>query len=261
MTLFEAIVLGVVQGLTEFIPISSSGHLVITQYLFGLEIDHLFLEAINIGTFVALLVYFRNKIITIIKDVLLNKKFVLARNILLTAIPAGVIGFLYADFIASAQIFNNVIAVAVALLIVGVVMILSERISKPASIEGGDRLSIPRAVIVGIAQVAAFFPGVSRSGSTILAGRFVGLTPEKAAEYSFLVSLPIMAGVTLKILLFDTEYLRQNGTILLFGNIAAFIAGILAVGFLMKYLSRHSLAVFGWYRVAIAVIALLAVLL
>src|SRR5690606_6383095 len=118
----------------------------------------------------------------------------------------------------------------------------------------GEALNSWRALAIGGAQVLALIPGVSRSGSTILAGRFAGLKPAAAAEYSFLAALPIMVGVTVKVLATDTEYLAANATTLLVSNAVAFIAGLLAVGFLMRYLSKHSLAVFGWYRVGLAVV-------
>jgi len=110
-------------------------------------------------------------------------------------------------------------------------------------------------------QVFALIPGVSRSGSTIIAGRLAGLGPAAAAEYSFLASLPIMLGVTLKILVSDRHYLFANLGPLVIGNTAAFIAGMLAIGFLMKYLAGHSLALFGWYRIGLAAVLALLLLL
>lgn len=251
--------MGIIQGLTEFIPISSSGHLVIAQNFFSGASDHLFLEFINIGTLLALLVFFRLKIISILRDIFINKKYALARNIVITALPAGIVGFLLADFINTTSFFGSLVVVTITLAVVGVVMILLERLPKASKVSSGESLSPLRAVIIGLSQVFALIPGVSRSGSTIIAGRLVGLSPAAAAEYSFLASLPIMFGVTLKIFVTDQDYLSANLVPLLIGNTAAFIAGIIAVGFLMKYLSRHNLAIFGWYRIGLA--AILAVVL
>lgn len=259
MNLLEMIVLGLVQGLTEFIPISSSGHLVIGQFLFGRSSDHLFLEFINIGTMLALVVYFWKRITTIAHDIFVKRQYRLLRNILLTALPAGLVGFFLSDFIASSAFFGSIVVVLVALVVVGVVMIVLEKLPKLSATENGTALTGRRALIVGLAQMFALIPGVSRSGSTIIAGRFMGLSPKEAAEYSFLASLPIMLGVTAKTLLLDTDYLVANLTPLLVGNLAAFISGLVAVGFLMRYLSRHSLAIFGWYRVMLA--AVIAVVL
>lgn len=250
--MFEIIVLGIVQGLTEFIPISSSGHLVIGQNFFSGASDHLFLEFINIGTLLALLVFFRKKILTIIKDVFVRKNYRLARNIIITAVPAGVVGFVLADFIGSSAFFGSVVVVMVTLAVVGVIMVVLEKLPKASPVKNGEALPAKRALVIGLAQVFALIPGVSRSGSTIIAGRLSGLSPAAAAEYSFLASLPIMMGVTLKILITDQVYLAANMPALIVGNIAAFIAGVLAIGFLMQYLSKHSLAVFGWYRIGLA---------
>jgi len=261
MSIFEAIVLGLIQGLTEFIPVSSSGHLVIAQTLFSGASNHLFLEWINIGTLLALLVYFRRRIVEIIVDIFQNKKYNLARNILLTAIPAGIIGFIFADFIADTPFFNSAITVVFTLAIVGVVMIILEKLPKAPPVESGEKMSGGRALTIGAAQILALIPGVSRSGSTIITGRLMGLSAAEAAEYSFLASLPIMFGVTLKLLASssDRQYFLDNAAMLSLSNFFAFVSGLLAVGFLMRYLAKHGLAVFGWYRVGLA--AVLAIIL
>lgn len=261
MHLLEIIILGIIQGLTEFIPVSSSGHLVIAQQLFSGASDHLYLEFINVGTLAALVVYFRRKIVTIVRDIVVNKKYKLALNILITAIPAGLIGFMLSNFIDSSAFFGSLVVVTVTLGVVGVVMVLLERFPKASAVSDGEALSPKRALAIGLVQVFALIPGVSRSGSTIIAGRLAGLNPAAAAEYSFLASLPIMLGVTLKILVSDRHYLFANLGSLIIGNTAAFIAGMLAIGFLMKYLAGHSLAVFGWYRIGLATVLALLLLL
>lgn len=254
MQWLEALILGLIQGLTEFIPISSSGHLVIAQTFMSGASDHLFLEFINIGTMLALFVFFRKRIWGILQDIFIRKNFKLARNIIITAVPAGVIGFFLADFIGSTAFFSSAVVVVFTLAIVGILMVIVEKLPKLSPVEDGEKLSPRRALVIGLAQTAALIPGVSRSGSTILAGRFMGLKPAQAAEYSFLASLPIMLGVTLKVLVGDSDYLIANAGTLLVSNLAAFIAGLLAVGFLMRYLAKHSLAVFGWYRVGLAAV-------
>ena len=250
----EAIILGLIQGLTEFIPISSSGHLVIAQTFLSGAGEHLFLEFINIGTMLALFVFFRKKIWKIILDVVKNKNYRLARNIVITALPAGLIGFMLADFIGSSWFFASAVVVVFTLAIVGVIMVVLEKLPKLSPVKDGEKLPWTRALIIGAAQVLALIPGTSRSGSTIIAGRLMGLSAAEAAEYSFLASLPIMVGVTLKVLITDTEYLVGHLDILLISNFAAFISGLWAVGFLLRYLSKHSLAVFGWYRIGLALV-------
>jgi undecaprenyl-diphosphatase len=256
MSIIEAIILGLIQGLTEFIPISSSGHLVIAQTLFSGGSSHLFLEWINFGTLLALLVFFRQKIIQILIDVFEHKNYILARNIVITAVPAGIVGFLLADFIAATPFFNSAITVIFTLAIVGAIMVVVDKLPKASSIASGEKLSSGRALIIGLAQILALIPGVSRSGSTIIAGRLMGLRAAEAAEYSFLASLPIMFGVTLKLLMSssDRQYLMDNLAVLTISNTFAFVAGLLAVGFLIRYLSNHSLALFGWYRIGLAAV-------
>lgn len=256
MNIFEIITLGLTQGLTEFIPVSSSGHLVIVQQLFSGTSDHLFLEFINIGTLLALIVYFWRRIMTIIHDVFVRRNIILARNILITAIPAGAVGFMLSGFIGSSAFFGSLTVVAVTLAVVGVLMIVLEKLPKASSVESGEKLSAWRALAIGLAQMFALIPGVSRSGSTIIAGRLSGLSPAAAAEYSFLASLPIMIGVTLKLFVSsaDRSYFADHMPMLLIGNLIAFIAGLLAVGFLMRYLTNHSLAIFGWYRIGLATV-------
>lgn len=228
--------------------------MVIAQNLFSGASDHLFLEFINIGTLLALLIFFRRKIATIVRDIFVHKKFKLATNIVLTAIPAGIIGFLLSDFIGSAAFFGSLTVVAVTLASVGVIMVLLERLPKASAVKDGESLSRRRALTIGLVQVFALIPGVSRSGSTIIAGRLAGLNAAAAAEYSFLASLPIMLGVTLKIFVSDREYLLSHIGPLILGNVVACLAGLLAVGFLMKYLAGHSLAIFGWYRIGLAAV-------
>jgi undecaprenyl-diphosphatase len=261
MQWLEAIILGLIQGLTEFIPISSSGHLIIAQTFLSGASDHLFLEFINIGTLLALLVFFRTRIWGIILDIFVNKNFRLARNILITAVPAGVVGFVLAGFIEETPFFTSAVTVAVTLAVVGIVMIIVEKLPHASKVESGEKLSGWRALVIGGAQTLALIPGVSRSGATILAGRFMGLKPAGAAEYSFLASLPIMIGVTLKVLLSDHAYLTEHLGTLIVSNLVAFAAGLFAVGFLMRYLAKHSLAVFGWYRIGLALVLAIILLL
>lgn len=259
MQWLEAIILGLIQGLTEFIPISSSGHLVIAQTFLSGAGDHLFLEFINIGTMVALLVFFRRRILAILQDVFIKRNFRLARNILITVIPAGAAGFLLADFIESTWFFASAVVVVFTLAIVGFVMVILEKLPHASNVDDGEKLSPVRAFVIGLAQMLALIPGVSRSGATIIAGRLSGLKPAAAAEYSFLASLPIMLGVTIKVLATDHEYLTSHLGTLIVSNAVACVAGLVAVAFLMRYLANHSLAIFGWYRIGLA--GLLAVIL
>lgn len=253
MNIIEAIVLGIIQGLTEFIPISSSGHLVIAQYFMTGASDHLFLEWINLGTVVALIIFFHARIAGMIRDVA-GGDYKLAANIVGAAVPAGVVGFFAADFIERNSFFGNIWVVVVMLAAVGVLLVLLERLPHLSSVDT-ENLPFKRAITIGIAQVCALIPGTSRSGSTIIAGRIMGLSRANAAEFSFLLSIPIMLGVIAKLLVksSDRAYLLQHLDILVVGNIAALVSGLVAVKFLMSFLQKHTLKAFGWYRIGLAV--------
>lgn len=258
--MFESIVLGLVQGLTEFIPVSSSGHLVLTQALFGHDPDHLLIQTLDIGTVLALIIYFRGRLWELGRQVLIKRNYRLLRNIIITVLPAGLIGFLLANVIENSTLLELPLTVAIGLITVGVVMIILERLPKKSAVEDGEKLSAPRALTIGLAQALALIPGVSRSGSTIVAGRLMGLNAQKAAEYSFLVSIPIMLALVAKLFLSDGAYLASNIGTVVVGNIAAFVSGLVAVGFLMRFLGRHGLSGFGWYRVALGTLVVLLVL-
>jgi len=254
---------GLVQGLTEFIPVSSSGHLVIAQHFFSGTSDHKLLESINIGTFLALIIYYRHKIIPIFREIFEQKKYSLARNILLTSLPAGIVGLALSKWIDSVRFFGSIYVVIVTLAVVGLLMVVLERIPKASAVESGEQLSWKRALVIGLAQMLALVPGVSRSGSTIIMGRLSGLSNKSAAEYSFLASIPIMFAVTLKLFASssDRAYMIEHLPYLVVGNIIAFISGLIAIRFLLGYLSRHDLKLFGYYRLVLAGVVLAVVLL
>jgi undecaprenyl-diphosphatase len=262
MSIIEAIILGLIQGLTEFIPISSSGHLVIAQYFMNGASQHLFLEWINVGTVLALIIFFRVRIWQAIHDIFVGRDFRLARNVIVAMLPAGLVGFFMADFIETNPFFSSVWTVVVTLILVGILLIVLERLPKLSAVRDSANLPVPRALTIGLVQVLALIPGTSRSGSTIIAGRLMGLKAAQAAEFSFLVSIPIMLGVILKLLVKESDrlYLTDNAAALIVGNLAALISGLLAVGFLMRYLEKRSLAVFGWYRIVLALVLVVVLL-
>ena len=262
MSIFEAIILGIIQGLTEFIPISSSGHLVIAQYFMSGASEHLFLEWINIGTVLALIIYFWPRIIGILREIFVSRDFRLALNVIVAMVPAGIVGFTFADFIETNPFFSSVWTVVVTLTLVGILLIVVEKLPKLSAVSALEKLPKSRALAIGLAQAVALIPGTSRSGSTIITGRLMGLNASKAAEFSFLVSIPIMLGVIAKLFIksADRQYLYDNAAALVVGNIFALVSGLIAVGFLMRYLEKHSLAIFGWYRIALAAVLVIVLL-
>lgn len=263
MSIFEAIFLGFVQGITEFIPVSSSGHLVLAQSLFGSNIDHLLIQALDFGTTLALIIYFWPRLTDLARQVFVKKDYRLARNILITSIPAGVLGLLLANFIENSKVLVNPLVVAIMLALVGVLMIVVDKLPMKSKKASGRELSPRRALVIGLAQAFALIPGVSRSGSTIIASRVMGLGSKAAAEYSFMVSIPIMLGLLSKLLIKESDraYLMSHLDIVIIGNIAAFISGMLAIKFMLTYLEKHGLSIFGWYRIALASVVVVGLLL
>ncbi len=267
MNIFEAILLGFIQGITEFIPVSSSGHLELAQHIFNIQSGdnfHLFLEFINLGTLLALLIYFRKRIWRIIKDVFENRNYKLAINIVITSIPAGLAGLLLSDFIENNSFFSSLITVSTAMGIVGLIMIFIDYLPHMSELKNENQLTPIRALFIGLSQIFALIPGTSRSGTTIITGRIVGLDSESSAEYSFLASIPIMCGVCLKMFLSDTgrTYFAQNLGILTLSNTIAFIVGLFALHYLLRYLKKpHSLQTFGRYRVIVSCLVLGTILI
>lgn len=257
MHIIEAIILGLTQGLTEFIPVSSSGHLILINRVFNLNVGSFVLDAmLNIGTITALLLYFRTEILTLAKS-FFNKDKVsrsLALNIAIATLPAVAAGLFIQDF-AQEQL-RSLIIVVVSLALVGALMLLADRKAGKKDIK---RVNARSALLIGVAQILAFIPGVSRSGITITAARSLNFSRETSAHFSFLLALPILSAGILKVLLSDgtVGQIASNPGIFIIGNIASFVSGYLAIGFLLRYLRRNSLKPFAWYRIALAsVIAL-----
>ncbi len=267
MNIFESIVLGFIQGVTEFIPVSSSGHLEITQRIIGAgaraEDFHFFLELINFGTLFALLWYYRKRIAKILNDVFKKKDWHMVINLLLTSIPAGIIGFLLSDFIESNGFFSSLYTIAISIGLIGILMIIVDKLPHLSRVKNEEELPHKRAFSIGLIQTLALIPGVSRSGSTILAGRVMGMDSKSAANYSFMASLPIMIGVCLKSLVSSSSraYIAANAGMLILSNIVAFIFGMLALTFVMKFLEKKgALSAFGYYRVVLASVVLIVLL-
>ncbi len=259
MDVLQSILLGFVQGITEFIPVSSSGHLELIRQIFNFPAEnfHLFMEFINLGTLLALIIYFRKRIWKIIKDVFKERNYKLALNIVITCIPAGIIGLLLSGFIEDNPFFSSLFTIAIAMGIIGIIMIAIDKIPHMSSLKDENHLTPVRALIIGLSQTIALIPGASRSGTTIVAGRIVGLDSESSAEYSFLAAIPLMFGVCLKMFISDSTYLVENLGPLLLGNLVALLVGLLAIRFVLNYLKKpKSLQTFGKYRVIVSCIVL-----
>lgn len=268
MNILESTVLGLVQGITEFIPVSSSGHLEITQRILGAggraEDFHFFLELINFGTLFALLFYYRQTILEIMQRVFVKKDYKLALNILITSIPAGIIGLVLSKVIEKMPFFSSLTTIGFAMGFVGLIMIFVNKLPHLSKLKDENELTPGRALAIGLAQTFALIPGVSRSGSTIITGRVMGLDSKSAAKYSFLASLPIMIAVCGKSLLSSSSraYITSNLGMLLLSNLVAFISGLIALQIVMKYFKKeNSIPSFGVYRVILSLGIFAALLL
>ena len=266
MLWWQAFWLGLTQGLTEFLPISSSGHLEIMQSLMGGATDnsrHL-LEVLNIGTLLVLIIYYRHRIVEIVQDVIRRKKWGLLVNIIITCIPAGLAGLLLSDFIDNSPFFASEVVLAIMMALLGIVMIVIDRLPRLSRLKDETKLSHRRALYIGLAQMLALIPGTSRSGTTIVAGRLVGLDNKSAADYSFLASIPLMIGVVCHSLLSEETrtFMAENLAMVLFANILAFAAGGLIIKWALRFLRRKdALKYFGWYRVILATTIIIFLLL
>jgi undecaprenyl-diphosphatase len=261
VNIFQAVLLGIVQGLTEFIPVSSSGHLVVMHDVFGVSAGGLIFDvALHIGTLLALILFFHKDILLLARALFVRStETPLAKMLVLATVPAAVAG-VYLQSAAETS-FRSSRIVAVNLMVFGLVMLLAERYArrfKRTTTIG--KVTPQQALIMGMAQAFAIIPGVSRSGSTITSGLFAGLDRVSATRFSFLLAIPITFGAILKVLLSDAA-LSQIGaqtSIFVAGIVAAFLSGLFAIRFLLRYLANHSLAAFAYYRLALGVIILLA---
>lgn len=259
MSIIQAIILGLVQGLTEFIPVSSSGHLVLLHNIMGISYNTLAFDvALHAGTLIALLAYFRRDIIALIKS-LFDKSHSskLAYLLMIATLPAAILGYLLED--SASSTFRNVSIVGWTMIGFGLIMLVAEKIYERRKIHTAlDNTTLSQAIIMGLAQSLALVPGVSRSGSTITAGLFVGLDRVSATRFSFLLGIPIMFGAIIKVfsdpavisIVYDDKYLFMVGIV------TALLSGLFAIKFMLKYLSNHGLFVFAYYRIALGVIIL-----
>lgn len=254
MNYIESTILGLVQGFTEFIPISSSGHLVIAREIFGIEDIGLAFDAfLHLGTLLAVLIFFRKDWIKIIKDAGKDNRMIW--NILIAIIPAGIAGILLEDTISS--VFRDPLWVATFMILTAFLFLLAEkfynlRINKKKY----EKINWKDSLIIGLAQVFALLPGVSRSGVTISAGMFRTLKRVDATRFSFLMSAVIIFAASGKsaISLFADNGFGSDSLILIWGGIVAFISGYLSIKFLMKFLKNHRLYIFSAYLFIVGII-------
>ena len=257
--ILHALILGIVEGITEFLPISSTGHLILAGQLLGFNDERakVFMIAIQFAAILAVVWEYRARLshvaTTLHTDPASRR---LAVNLLAGVLPAAVLGFLLYKEIKG-YLFNPLV-VASALVIGGLLILWAERRQHAVSVETLDDIGWRRALGIGFAQALAMIPGTSRSGATIIGGLFLGLSRKAAAEFSFFLAIPTMFAAT-SYDLYKNWHLFDAGDIPLFaiGGVAAFASALVAVRTLIKFVSRHDYTVFAWYRIVFGMVVLL----
>lgn len=252
MTFFEAVVLAIVEGLTEFLPVSSTGHMVITSSVMGIassEFVKMFTVAIQFGAILSVLVLYWKRFFQSIS-------FYIKLGI--AFIPAAVIGFLFNDYID--MVLENPIVVALALLLGGIVLLFIDKWFAQNEQSGTTDVTPKNALMVGLFQVIAMIPGVSRSAATIIGGLSQKLTRTAAAEFSFFLAVPTMfAATAYKMLKYHKSvgFTSNDISVLAVGNIVAFVVAILAIKGFIGFLTKYGFRAFGWYRIVVGAAILL----
>lgn len=272
MNIFEAIILGIIQGLTEFLPISSTGHLTVTGKLMNListdkpQIWTSFIAVIQLGTLIAVVVYFRDDILNIIKD-FFQDNFLSRKNfssqslnskmgwyLVIATIPVTVIGLLLKDIIEG-TLTKNLYVISASLIILAVILAVAEKTGKFK--RDMENIKWYDALVIGLAQSLALIPGSSRSGTTITAGLFLGLKRETAARFSFLMSIPAVFASGMLEFYESLKYIDFNSSInLIIATAASGVVGYLSIEFLLRYLKKKSTFIFIIYRIVIGIIIL-----
>ena len=268
--ILKAILFGIVEGITEWLPISSTGHLILLNEFVTLDVSEefwsMFEVVIQLGAILAVVVLFWNQIFPfyfgkkakenggiIRKDV-----FVLWFKILTACIPAAIVGLAFDDVLEA--YFYNYQTVAIMLILFGILFIIVENHNKgkKPKIKRLQDLTYTTAILIGVFQlIAAVFPGTSRSGATIVGALMIGVSRTVAAEFTFFLAIPVMFGASvLKIMKFGLAFTGMELTILLVGMIVAFVVSILVIKFLMGYIKKHDFKVFGWYRIILGILVL-----
>ena len=263
----KSIILGIVEGITEWLPISSTGHMILVDEFLKLNVSEAFLEmflvVIQLGAILAVVfLYFKKLMPFKIVDKKLKADkdtFSMWFKIIFACIPAAVVGLLFDDEID--KLFYNFQTVAIALIVYGILFIIIEKKNKNkvSTINEMNDISYKTAFIIGIFQLlAALIPGTSRSGATILGGILIGMSRTLAAEFTFFLAVPVMFGASLlKILKFGFVFTTAEALILVTGLASAFIMSVIAIKFLMGYIKKHSFSAFGVYRIVLGCVVLL----
>ena len=266
--ILKSILYGVVEGITEWLPVSSTGHMILLEEIMPMNVSEsfwsMFLVVIQLGAILAVVVLYWNKIFPFRKNkegkyTSVKSIWILWSKILVATIPAAIIGLALDDWI-DAHLYNGFV-VAVMLILVGVAFIYIENRNKDMrpSVNSLSALSYKDALIIGLFQVvAAVLPGTSRSGATIIGGLMIGVSRAVAAEFTFFLAIPVMFGASLlKLVKFGFAFSVLEFFILVIGMVVAFVVSIFVIRFLMSYIKKHDFKVFGWYRIVLGAFVLI----
>ncbi len=263
--ILKAILFGVVEGITEWLPISSTGHMILLNEFVTLNVSEefweMFLVVIQLGAILAVVLLFWKQIFPFHfreKPVVQKDIFVLWFKILVACIPAAVIGLAFDDVLDA--LFYNPWCVAIALIVFGIAFIVIENRNKKMTpgITELNQITYQVALMIGVFQLlAAVFPGTSRSGATIVGALLIGVSRTVAAEFTFFLAIPVMLGASLlKVVKFGFSFTGEELMILALGMIVAFVVSVLVIRFLMGYIKKHDFKVFGWYRIVLGIAVL-----
>ena len=274
--ILKILLLGVVEGITEWLPVSSTGHMLLVDALFSLkardEFKEMFFVVIQLGAILAVVVLFWHKLFPWRKQEEKNGKLILDKNILslwgkvlVACVPAGVIGIVCDEFLEAH--LHTPLVIALTLILYGVAFIVVENLNKNKDLplKTTADISYKHALIIGAFQVLSLIPGTSRSGATILGALLVGVARPAGAEFTFYLAIPVMAGASaiklLKFFLDGGGFIGAELGYLLIGAAVAFAVSMLAIKFLMNFVKKHDFKVFGWYRIALGAIVIAALVL
>lgn len=259
--IIKSIFLGIVQGITEWLPISSTGHLIVTESFLQMNFQKQFIDTffvvIQLGSILAVIILFFNKINPFQKNKEeVKNKISLWLKIIIASLPVAICGFLFEDKVD--ELLYTPLVVAIMLIIFGIVILLVEKYKKKIVIENIKDLTYKVAFLIGIFQVLALIPGTSRSGATIVGALILGLSRKSASEFSFILAIPALLGAGLiKLLKIGFAFSATEWIVLIIGTVTAFIVSILVIKLILNYIKNHDFKVFGYYRIILGIIILL----
>ena len=261
---FKVFLIGIVEGITEWLPISSTGHMLLVDEFLPLqmseEFKEMFFVVIQLGAILAVLVLFWNKMFPFqfkdkTKPVIRKDIFGMWFRVIVGVLPLAVLGLLFDDFLEAH--FGNAVTIAIMLILYGIIFILIENRKREPKIHDIMDIDYKTAILIGCFQVLSMIPGTSRSGATIIGALLLGVSRVAASEFTFFLALPTMLGASaLKIVKFGLDFSGTEVAVLAVGMVIAFVVSLLSIRFLMNYVKKHDFKLFGWYRIVLGIVVL-----